>query len=67
VRREAEIRGAADHLASEIDELLALAAEGRLDVDGLITRTVPLDVDAVNAALDDLEGFGDDVRTVIVP
>jgi len=28
---------------------------------------VPLDVEAINAALDDLEVFGPDVRTVITP
>lgn len=66
VRREAEIRGSADHLSSEIDEVLALAADGRLDLGPVITRSVPLDMFAVNRALDDLEAFGDDVRTVIV-
>lgn len=31
------------------------------------TKIVPLDADAVNQALDDLENFSGDVRTVIVP
>jgi len=67
VTREAEIVGSADHLASEIDELLAWAADGTLDLDGVITRRVPLDAGDVNAALDRLEEFGDDVRVVIEP
>lgn len=67
VTREAEIVGSADHLASEIDELLAWAADGTLDLGGVITRRIPLDVDEVNTALDRLEGFGDDVRVVIEP
>jgi propanol-preferring alcohol dehydrogenase len=65
IRREASILGAADHLASEIDELLAWAEDGTLDIDTLITRRVPFDIDEVNAALDRLEGFGDDIRAVI--
>lgn len=66
VRSERSIVGAADHLSSETDEVLAFAASGRLDVDGVITRRVPLEAAAVNDALDGLEGFGDDIRTVIV-
>jgi propanol-preferring alcohol dehydrogenase len=66
IRREADIIGAADHLASELDELLAMAAAGVIDVDRLITREVTLDVGHVENALRDLESFGDDVRTVIV-
>ena len=32
-----------------------------------VTREVPLDANAVNAALDDLEQFGEQGRTVITP
>lgn len=66
IKREASILGAADHLASEIDEILAMAARRELDVDSLITNRIPLDLDAVNAVMDRLEGFGDDIRSVIV-
>jgi hypothetical protein len=38
-----------------------------LDTSNIVSRTVPLDADAINAALDDLEHFGSEVRTVIVP
>jgi 2-desacetyl-2-hydroxyethyl bacteriochlorophyllide A dehydrogenase len=65
ISREASILGAADHLSSEIAELLTWADAGRIDVDQLITRRVHLDEAEVNGALDRLEAFGDDVRTVI--
>ncbi len=67
IRSESEILGAADHLATEIDELLTLAEQGIIDVGRLVTRRVPFELAEVNAALDRLEGFGDDVRSVIVP
>lgn len=65
VKREVEILGTADHLAPEVDEVLDMAWRGTIDVDRLITGTVPLEADAVNAALDRLERFGPGVRTVI--
>lgn len=67
VRREAEVVGSADHLASEITVLLELARRGDLDYAGVVTRTIPFELEEVEAALRRLEGFGDDIRTVIVP
>jgi threonine dehydrogenase-like Zn-dependent dehydrogenase len=67
VLREAEIRGASDHLAGEISELLDLAGSGALDLADLVTNTIPLEAGSVNDALDHLAGFGDGVRTVIAP
>jgi propanol-preferring alcohol dehydrogenase len=67
VRREAEIIGSADHLASEIVVLLEMARRGSLDLADVISNTVPLDVAAVNDAFERLEAFGDDIRTVIIP
>ena len=67
VSGEAELIGASDHLSSEIVELLDHAAAGRLDLDEVVQRSVPLEADAINAVLDDLEQFGDTVRTVIEP
>jgi len=32
-----------------------------------VTRTVPLDADAINGVLDDLERGGADIRAVIAP
>jgi propanol-preferring alcohol dehydrogenase len=64
--KEAEIIGVSDHLASEIPMLLEFVRDGKLDLSRDIIRTVPLQAAAVNAALDGLEHFGDDVRAVIV-
>jgi len=65
LNKEAEVIGVSDHLASEIPLLLDLVRERKLDLSGDIIRTIPLDAPAINAALDRLEEFGDDVRTVI--
>lgn len=67
VLREAEVIGASDHFGSEIDELFEMATDGRLDLSDVVTGTVPLDADAVNEALDNLERFDGGVRTVIKP
>jgi propanol-preferring alcohol dehydrogenase len=67
VGREMEIVGVMDHLAGELPEVLELARTGVLDLGPVVTGTIPLDAAAVNAALDDLEAFGDSVRTVIIP
>ena len=65
VNKEGEIIGVSDHLASEIPMLLDLARTGKLDLSHGVIRTVPLEADSVNAALDGLDEFGDDVRVVI--
>jgi 2-desacetyl-2-hydroxyethyl bacteriochlorophyllide A dehydrogenase len=67
VLREATVVGAADHTASEIDELIAMVDTGALDLSDMVTATIPLEAGAVNAALDRLEAFDGGVRTVIVP
>jgi propanol-preferring alcohol dehydrogenase len=67
VLREAHLIGSADHLSDEIRVLLGMAGRGDLDVSDVVTSTVPLEADAVNGAMDRLEGFGDDIRTVILP
>ena len=65
--KEAELIGANDHLLQELPLLLELARRRRLDLSRVVARTVPLDADAVNAVLDELDRFGAPVRTVIVP
>lgn len=65
--KEAEVIGTNDHLLQELPLLVELARRGTLDLSRVVTRTVPLDAGAINRALDDLERFGGDVRTVIVP
>ncbi len=67
INREAEIIGVSDHLASEIPLLLNLASMGKIDLSQVITRSIPLDADQINAALDNLDGFGEGVRVVIKP
>ena len=65
LNKEAEVIGVSDHLAQELPELIELARGGRLDLGAVLTRTIALDAQAVNDALDELERFGDGVRTVI--
>jgi propanol-preferring alcohol dehydrogenase len=66
LNKETEIIGVSDHLASEIPMLLEFVREGKLDLSHDIIRTVPLEPAVVNAALDGLENFDDDVRVVIL-
>jgi len=65
--KEAQVIGSSDHLLSELPLLLELARRRILDLSGVITRTVPLDAGEINGALDELDHFGSNVRTVIVP
>ena len=67
VAGESELIGASDHLASEIRELLAHAASGALNFDGIVAERIPLEPGPVNQALDRLEEFAGPVRTVINP
>jgi len=65
--KEAEVIGASDHLLHELPVLLEFVRQGRLDLSQVISRTIPLDVVAVNEVMDSLEHFGEGVRTVITP
>ncbi len=65
--REAEIIGSDDHLWHELPLLIEYARRGVLDLSQIVTRTVPLEADAINAVMDRLESFGGDARSVIVP
>lgn len=65
--KEAEILGSADHLGSEIDQLIRMVDEGSLDLSDVVTGTVPLEANAINDVLDRLESFSGGVRTVITP
>ena len=64
---EAEIIGSNDHLLQELPLLVEMAHRKVLDTSRVVTRTVPLDANAINATLDALEQWSGDVRTVIVP
>jgi threonine dehydrogenase-like Zn-dependent dehydrogenase len=65
--REGEIIGANDHLLSELPLLLDFARRRALDLSEVVQRTVPLDADAVNRVLDELDAFAAPVRTAICP
>ncbi|MCK4451426.1 MAG: zinc-binding dehydrogenase, partial [Anaerolineae bacterium] len=67
ILKEAQIIGCSDHLLQELPLLVELARRGALDLSKVVTRTVPLDAEAINASLDQLEAFGPEVRTVITP
>ena len=67
IGREAEIIGSDDHLLQELPLLIEMVRRGKLDLSHVVTGTVPLEAAAVNKALDGLERFGADLRTVITP
>ena len=67
ILKEAQIIGCSDHLLQELPLLVELVRRGALDLSSVVTSTVPLDAEAINAVLDDLESFGPEVRTVITP
>ena len=67
IGKEAEVIGCSDHLMQEFPLLLEYGRRGVLDLSQVVTRTIPLDADAINEAMDALEQFGGAVRTVITP
>jgi propanol-preferring alcohol dehydrogenase len=67
IGKEAELIGVSDHLASEIPLLLNFALAGKLKFPAEAIRTIPLEADAINRALDALESGTDQIRTVITP
>jgi propanol-preferring alcohol dehydrogenase len=64
---EVELIGSNDHHLQELPLLVEMARKKVLDTSQIVTKTVPLDAEEINQVLDDLESFGSDVRTVIVP
>lgn len=64
--REAEVIGVNDHLAQEMPLLMEFARRGALDLTPVITRRVPLDAAVIDGVLDELDRYGDHVRTVVV-
>ena len=65
--QEAEVIGSNDHLRHELVTLIEFARRGSLDLSQVVARTVPLEAAAVNQALDRLERFAGQGRTVIAP
>ena len=64
---EVELIGSNDHLLHELHRLLELASKKVLDTSKIVSKTIPLDEKAINEAFDNLENYGNGVRTVIVP
>jgi propanol-preferring alcohol dehydrogenase len=60
--RERRIIGCSDHTLEELHELMRMD----LDLSGAITRRIPLEEDAINDVLDDLDRGTSHLRTVIV-
>jgi len=65
--REAEIIGVSDHLASEIPILIGFVRFGKLDLSKVISHTIPLEGDAINESLDQLDAYTLPGRVVITP
>ena len=63
--RERRLVGCSDHTHDELVELMELAASGAIDLSRAISRRIPLEAAAVDAALDDLERGTAHLRTVI--
>lgn len=64
--KEAQVLGAADHLAQELPLLLEMVRRRLLDLSQVISATIPLDAEAINQVLDRLERGDAGVRTVIL-
>src|ERR1043165_9570893 len=67
LNKETEIIGVSDHLAAELPQLIELVRQRKLDLSSVVTRTVPLEADAINDALDGLERCSVEGRVVVVP
>jgi len=65
--KEAEVIGSSDHTLWELPLLVEWVRQGKLDLSQVVARTVPLDAEAINRAMDNLQQFGGAVRTVITP
>lgn len=64
---EVELIGSNDHHLQELPLLVEMARKKILDISRIVTKVIPLDAEEINQVLDDLENFGSDVRTVIIP
>jgi 2-desacetyl-2-hydroxyethyl bacteriochlorophyllide A dehydrogenase len=64
---EASLIGSNDHLLAELPTVIELARRGVLDTTQVVSRTIPLEAAAINAAIDGLERHDPGIRTVIVP
>jgi 2-desacetyl-2-hydroxyethyl bacteriochlorophyllide A dehydrogenase len=65
--REAELIGVADHLAKELPTLINFVQTGKIDLSGVISKTIPLDAGMINETFDALDEYVDIGRVVIQP
>ena len=66
VTGERRILGCSDHTRAELEELLAMAASGALDLRPASSERVEMSAGAVNGALDRLRAGTDGFRTVLI-
>jgi propanol-preferring alcohol dehydrogenase len=64
---ETQVIGSNDHLLSELPMVIEMARRGILDTSRVVTKSIPLDAAAINAALDGLEKYSTGIRTVVTP
>jgi 2-desacetyl-2-hydroxyethyl bacteriochlorophyllide A dehydrogenase len=67
INKEVEIIGVSDHLATELPLLMQFACNGKLCFPQGTLRSIDLDAEQINAALDAVTNSTDHIRTVIVP
>lgn len=67
IARELHVLGSNDHLTSELTELIAFASRGAFDLGAAVTRTIPLEANAVNSVFDEIDAHTAHFRSVIVP
>jgi len=67
VAKEAEVIGCSDHLLEELPTVLRYIEGGVLNLEPVITQTIPLDPNDVNQAFENLRKYGGGIRSVIVP
>jgi D-arabinose 1-dehydrogenase-like Zn-dependent alcohol dehydrogenase len=65
IKKEVEIIGVSDHLASELPTLIEFARSGELRFPPRALRFVDLDAEQINASLDAFQNSTDHIRTVI--
>jgi propanol-preferring alcohol dehydrogenase len=67
IMKEAELIGVSDHLGQEIPKLIDLVREQKLQLNDVISETLPLDAEAINEVLDRLDDYRSKGRAVITP
>ncbi len=68
IGNEVELIGSNDHRLSELPHLIDFAQKKMLDTSSIVSETIPLDADSINAVLDRMDKHDNTgVRTVITP